>query len=202
MRFFSGLIIGLLALAGYAGYEFYQSKEDPCRGFCGQGTQCIDQHCVVEDDSPKKNKKKGRRKRRRNARRPLSDPTLKTPSAADLKVVIKGQSLKQTDYIDMSKADPNLQELSSDEVEAKFRRLDPKIIACIDKARGNWNVAAVKIVIGFRVERSGAINKVQLKAPILMQKSGLYSCIKPLVSSLHFPKSARSIVMSYPYQLK
>jgi len=91
-------------------------------------------------------------------------------------------------------------ELDEAEVEQRFRRLDGRIIDCIDRAREGWDVSG-KVVVGFRLERSGRVQKVRVTAPALMQRAGIYACIAPLVKGLHYPASGRSLIMSYPYRL-
>lgn len=202
MRFFIGLLVGLFLLGGYAGYHWYQGSQDPCLERCGQRTECQEGLCVAsaddDDDQVKRKKKKRRRWRRR--RRPraanaattattAAEETLRTVSAADLKSASKGPSLRQTDYIKMGTADGTTRELSTAEINAKVRRLDRAIVACIDRARGEYDVQQGKVSVAFRIERSGRVAKVRVTAPRVLQRGGLFGCVAPKIQSLRFGPS-------------
>ncbi len=207
MRFFFGFLLGLLCLAGYVGFQQYQKGEDPCLGHCGAKTQCREGTCelIAEAKTSKRKGKRSRRRRRGKRRQSASNPAqpaLRTPSAKDLRSVARGPSLRKTDYVDLSSAGGTQRELSGAEISHKVRRLDPKIVACIDRARGDYDIAGGKVLVGLRVERSGRVKQVKVTAPRVMQRAGLHACIKPLITSLVFPPSARSIIMTYPYSLR
>jgi hypothetical protein len=209
MRFLLGLLCGLLALGGYIGFQHYQRGKAPCGEFCGEGTTCVDGVCqvaVAEDDGKKKRKRRRHRRRwrRRSRRAGSSDPgeQLKKPSASDLVARSKGQRLEVTDYVDMEKGGGSTRELSTAEVTTRFRKLDRKIIGCIDRARGDYDIRSGKINVGFRIERSGAIKRVRVTGPAVMMKAGLYGCISRLVRGLRFPASSRALVMTYPFALR
>lgn len=213
MKFVLGLVCGLLALGGYFGYEQYRASKDPCLGRCGEGTSCSEGgRCEVAEEGKigKKRKRRRRRRRRRGRRRrnkgvaAATSDAPKTPSAAERKMVSKGPSLRSTDYIDMKnpkKGGGGGRELSTAEVTRVFRRLDRRIIACIDKARGDYDFRGGRVSVGFRLERSGHVKKVRVKAPALLQKKGLTRCVVPLVRGLRFPRSSRALVMTYPFRL-
>ncbi len=211
MKFALGLVCGLVALGGYVGYERYRASKDPCLGRCGEGTSCSDEgRCVVVEEE--KVGKTRRRRRRRHGRRwrrrrkaggeaGAATDAPKTPSAAERKMVSKGPSLRSTDYLDLKKSGGGGRELSTGEVTRIFRRLDRRIIGCIDKARGDYDFRGGRVSVGFRLERSGQVKKVQVKAPALLQKRGLTRCVAPLVRDLRFPQSSRALVMTYPFRL-
>ena len=49
MRFGGGLVLGLiLGAAGLFGYQRVASREDPCLGHCGTGTNCVEGVCMLE----------------------------------------------------------------------------------------------------------------------------------------------------------
>jgi hypothetical protein len=212
MKFVLGLVCGLLALGGYFGYEQYRASKDPCLGRCGEGTSCNEGRCELAEDKVEPKRKRRRRRRRRGRRwrrrrgksggaAAAAAEAPKTPSPSQRKMVSSGPSLRSTDYIDMKKGGGGGRELSTAEVTRVFRRLDRRIVACIDKARGDWDLRGGKVVVGFRLERSGRIKKVRVKAPALLQKAGLSRCIAPLVRQLSYPRSSRALVMTYPFRL-
>ena len=47
-------------------------------------------------------------------------------------------------------------------MEARFRRLDRRIVACIDRAREGWDISTGKLVVAFRIERSGKVVQAAL----------------------------------------
>jgi hypothetical protein len=204
MRFGGGLVLGLiLGAAGLFGYQRVASHEDPCLGHCGTGTTCVEGVCLLEEKkvARKKRRKRRRWRRRRPRAKGADEETWRTPTAKDLKSVAKGPSLKQTDYINMEDKGGDERELTSAEVDGRFRRLDRRIIACIDRAREGWDISTGKVVVSFRIERKGSVSKVRVSAPAVLQRQGLYDCVRPLVTALRFPPSGRALVMSYPYRL-
>lgn len=84
---------------------------------------------------------------------------------------------------------------------AKVRRSDRRIIGCIDKARGDYELAGVRISVGFRVERAGRIKKVRISAPAVLMRGGLAGCIRGVLTGLSFPRSNRAAIMTIPYKL-
>jgi len=210
MRFVAGLLVGLVVgVGGYLSFQLYGLHNDPCLEHCGTGTVCVEGVCLVEEPQakvrPKGRRRRGRRhgrRRRRQVEGSIEEPTLKKPSAADLKPVTKGQSLQGADYIDMSKGGAEGRELDEADVNTRFRKLDGRIVACIDRARQGWDVSRGRVLVAFRIERSGQVKRVKVSAPALLLREGLYDCVHPLVASLRFPASSRSLMMSYPFSLE
>lgn len=201
--FIAGLLVGLLTLAGHALYLRQQAAGDPCLGRCGDGTSCSEGQCAVAPE-PAAAKKKKKRGRRRRARRKAVDGTLRKPSAAQLRRTSGGQALGKVDYVDLSgEMGGGKGELSEAQVTAKVRRLDPEIIGCIQKASRGYDLGGrrVKVQVGFRIERSGRVKKVRIKAPRLLHQQGLMGCVRPLLRALVFPESGRALIMKYPYAL-
>jgi hypothetical protein len=207
MRFLWGFMIGLLFLGGYLGYEQYQLGQDPCLGRCGQDTHCVVGTCLVletEEPSPPRKRRKGSKRRRRLAESPAAvaqEEALQQPTAADLKMVSEGPSLRNTDYINMADYSESGRELEREEIDAKVRRQDPQIIACIDQARGTYALHQGQVIVRFRIERSGEVQQLRISAPALLQRAGLFQCLKPLFTRLSFGPSSRALIMSYPYAL-
>ena len=219
MKVFLGLLVGLFLFGGYVGFERYSVAKDPCLGRCGDGTECAEGVCVVSEGKVgTKRRRHGRRRgrRRRHRRRggakarvgtgtsgttAPEEPPAKVPTAAGLRQTTQGPSLNKTDYVDMSKGGGGGRELGTAEVTRAFRRLDRRIVACIDQARGDWDLRSGKVVVGFRLERNGRIRRVRVSAPAVLQRAGLAACITRLVKSMRYPQSSRALVMSYPFRL-
>lgn len=206
MRFLLGLLVGLLLLGGYAGYQWYRDSRDPCLARCGVGTICDQARCVAQVDEQPKIKNKKRRRRRRRGRRRASaaaaEPQLRKVSARQLRPASKGPSLRQTDYVNLASSGGTKRELSTTEINARVRRLDPRIVGCIDQARADYDIRSGKVVVAFRIERSGRVSKVRVTAPQLLQQGGIYRCIARQIRALRFGPTARSLIMTYPYALR
>jgi hypothetical protein len=207
MRFFAGLLVGLLSLAGYIGYNELHSSKEPCYGACGSGTRCEEDRCVPDRKSKRVKRGKRRRGSRRwRGRRRRSAPAteaqgLRQPTAADLEHVTRGPSLKQTDYVNLSSSSGSERELTTADVDKRIRAVDRRIVACIDEARDDYNVDEGRVVVSFRIERSGAVKRVRVAAPAVLQRNGIYRCIRSILRGLRFPRSGQSLIMSYPYKL-
>jgi hypothetical protein len=206
MRLLLGIAVGLITgLGGALAYHCLETRRDPCLGRCGEGTRCERGACRAIPETPAPPS----RARFRHARRPKRSagsgdvaPT-RRPSAAELAIVTSGPPLKTTDVLDLAQQERGPgRELSAEEVTPRFRRLDPGIVACIDRARGAWDIDRGKVEISFRIERSGRVDRVRVSAPAVMQRAGLTECVRPLVQGLRFPETARALVMSFPYALE
>lgn len=213
MRFLLGFVCGLLVLGGYVGYQEVQRRDDPCRGHCGAELECVEGVCLVPEPEAKTKRKRRKRRRRRWRRRgrrarpgtevaaASDEPELRQPTAAELKPQTKGPSLRQTEYVDLASSGAGGRELSSAEIDASVRKRSMRIVACIDKARGDLDINRGKVTVGFRIERSGQVKKVRVSAPSALMRRGLYGCVKPLITGLRFGATSRSLIMSYPYAL-
>lgn len=200
------MLVGLLALGGYVGWQKLDRSKDPCLGLCADGTACVEGHCrvaVVKADGPRK--KRRRRWRRRRSRKRAGtgsgvadEPPLKKATATDKRATTRGPGLKSAERIDLTKGGGGGRELSQSEVTRRFRTLDSSIVACITKARDGYEISG-RIRVGFRIERSGRVDKVRVTAPALLMRRGIYGCVGPLVRGLRFGKSSRTLIMTYPY---
>ena len=205
MRFFAGLIVGLLGVAGYFGYERYLGP--PCGARCGGGTFCAEGLCLVTPaptagKTPRRRRRKGRGRRRASAAPAADAPTRRAPTAAEVRAASEGPSLNSTDYVDLTKGGSTGAALDEADITSKVRAIDPKVVACIDRARGDEvEFKAATVTLSFRIERSGSVSKVRVKAPALLMKQGLYRCVRDVVTALRFPASGRSTIMTYPYRL-
>jgi hypothetical protein len=201
-RFLVGLIVGLLALGAYAGYGWYRQKVDACLGRCGPGTQCVDRRCLVAEAPPLPGGKKTRRRRAHGPRGEATEVALRRPSPADLRTEAQGPPLGGAERLDFASEETGGRELSSVEIEATFRSADDKILGCIERARSGYDIVQGKVVVGFRIERTGQVKNVRVSAPALLQRAGLHGCIRSVVASLRFAASSRASILSYPYELR
>jgi hypothetical protein len=55
--------------------------------------------------------------------------------------------------------------------------------------------------IKFRIQRQGTVRGVRVEAPSILQKGGLYGCVKGVVGGLRFPPSGSSQIVTYPFRL-
>jgi hypothetical protein len=45
------------------------------------------------------------------------------------------------------------------------------------------------------------VRGVRVEAPAILQRNGLYSCIKSVVGGIRFPAAGTSQILSYPFTL-
>ena len=54
------------------------------------------------------------------------------------------------------------------------------------------------MTVKFRIQRTGNVRGVRVEAPAILQKGGIYGCIKGVVGGIRFPPSNGSQVVSLP----
>jgi hypothetical protein len=124
--------------------------------------------------------------------------------AADLKVVGQGDDLSRPDVlrIDASDNDTGTHELTQDEIDARFRAREDAILGCISHARPDEDTYVPgRVTVRFRIQRSGTVRGVRVEAPAILQRGGLYACVKGVVMGIRFPPSNGSQVITYPFSL-
>jgi len=208
-----GFLLGLL-VAGLAvgGYLYWKQRMAPPRVTAG-----------ADGGAPAKETREKKKKRRRGAARlarmsdpgapagapaPSFDPGPPEPEpiklgASDLKLVSQGDDLSRPDVIriDMSD-DRGGHELSQDEIDEHFRAREDSILSCISRARPDEETYVPgRVTVKFRIQRSGNVRGVRVEAPAILQKGGIYGCIKGVVGGIRFPPSNGSQVVSYPFSL-
>jgi hypothetical protein len=123
--------------------------------------------------------------------------------AADLRPVAQGDDLSKPDVLrlDMSN-DKELSELSQDQIDERFRGQESEILDCIARARPDSETYVPgRVTIKFRIQRAGTVRGVRVEGPAVLQKNGLYGCIKNVVGSIRFPAAGTSQIVSYPFTL-
>jgi hypothetical protein len=198
--FLLGLVVAGLA---FAGYFYWHHRQPTALSPIGQ----------TADAGATQAGKKARRHARgasRIARGPSTNVGTGQPesepvrlSTADLRSVAQGDDLSTPDVLrlDMSN-DKELPELSQDQIDERFRSQESAILACIANARPDPETYVPgRVTIKFRIQRAGTIRGVRVEAPAVLQKNGLFGCIKGVLGHLRFPAAGTSQILSYPFTL-
>lgn len=197
--FLLGLLVAALAIGGYL---FWQHQR-------GQAARSA---TTTGETGPAPATKKVKRRMRsavRVARAPAAAETSEPEpepvrlSASDLRSVAQGDDLSTPDVLrlDMSNQ-KELPELSQDQIDERFRSEESALLACISQARPDPETYVPgRVTIKFRIQRAGTVRGVRVEAPAILQKGGLYGCIKGVVGRLRFPPAGTSQILSYPFSL-
>jgi hypothetical protein len=199
--FFIGLLVAGLA---FGGYLYWQQHQTAAPGPAAK----------PEDKAATTGGKKSRRRprgARRIARGPgANDGVAAEPetepvrlSAADLRPVAQGDDLSTPDVLrlDMSN-DKELPELSQDQIDERFRGQESAILECISRARPDPETYVPgRVTVKFRIQRKGTVRGVRVEAPAVLQRNGLFPCIKDVIGRLRFPAAGTSQILSYPFTL-
>jgi hypothetical protein len=196
-----GFLLGLVVAGlGFGGYFYWQHvrhlASTPPRENADAG-----------EKAPVKKARKLSRGARRLARGSAAgDEAASEPvrlSAADLHTVAQGDDLSRPDVLrlDMSN-DKELAELSQDQIDERFRGQEPAILDCITHARPDPETYVPgRVTIKFRIQRAGTVRGVRVEAPAILQRNGLFGCVKGVVGHLRFPAAQTSQIVSYPFTL-
>jgi hypothetical protein len=132
---------------------------------------------------------------------PEPEPVKLSPS--DLRTVAQGDDLSRPDVIKMDLGDTReTRELTQDDIDARFRSEESAILECIVQARPDQETYVPgRVTVKFRIQRAGTVRGVRVEAPAILQKGGLYGCIKKVVGPMRFPASGGSQIVSYPFTL-
>jgi hypothetical protein len=211
--FLMGIIVAGLAFGGYLYWKQRASS-------LAQAPAAADAGAPGREAKEKEKKKRRRRGATRLARaevpapagegRSPPPPVQAEPepepvklSAADLKLVSQGDDLSRPDVIRMDMSDDSgTHELTQDEIDGRFRAKEDAILGCISRARPDEETYVPgRVTVKFRIQRSGAVRGVRVEAPAILQRGGIYGCIKGVVGGVRFPPSNGSQVVSYPFAL-
>ncbi len=196
-----GFVLGLLVAALlFGGFLYWQRQQRPAPAPVAT---------PVETPPPVKKAKKRPRGAARLARAPAagegaepeSEPVRLSP--ADLRTVAQGDDLSTPDVLrlDMSN-DKELAELSQDQIDERFRAQEAAILECISRARPDPETYVPgRVTVKFRIQRAGTVRGVRVEAPAILQRNGLFGCIKGVVGHLRFPAAGTSQIVSYPFGL-
>jgi hypothetical protein len=201
-----GFLLGLLVAGlGIGGYFYWQRV---------QNTTTKPALSAADAGAPTTTKKARKRSRGavRIARGPAAGESMASAepeaepvhlSAADLRPVAQGDDLSKPDVLrlDMSN-DKELPELSQDQIDERFRGQESAILDCIARARPDPETYVPgRVTIKFRIQRAGTVRGVRVEGPAVLQKNGLYGCIRNVVGSIRFPAAGTSQIISYPFTL-
>ena len=198
--FLLGLLVAGLGIGGYFAWQHLQPKTG--------GTVLS----AADAGAPTTSKKVRKRSRGaiRVARGPSSSDSLASAepepvhlSAADLRPVAQGDDLSKPDVLrlDMSN-DKELPELSQDQIDERFRGQESAILECIARARPDPETYVPgRVTIKFRIQRAGTVRGVRVEGPAVLQRNGLFGCIKNVVGGIRFPAAGTSQIISYPFTL-
>ncbi|HEY7372510.1 MAG TPA: AgmX/PglI C-terminal domain-containing protein [Polyangia bacterium] len=208
--FLLGLVVAGMAFGGY--YYWTEFKHAPARS-----------SVTADAGAPVKEGRERKKKRRRGAVRVArndaagqgpgsghaapaveAEPEPVKLSPADLKLVSQGDDLSRPDVVHLGDAtdDSGSRELTQDDIDAKFRAREDAILGCISHARPDEETYVPgRVTVKFRIQRTGNVRGVRVEAPAILQKGGIYGCIKGVVGGIRFPPSSGSQIVSYPFSL-
>jgi hypothetical protein len=210
-----GFVLGLFVAAlGFGAYFFWKQRMAPG----------LDLPVAADAGAPLREAHEKKKRHRRGATRLASldpatgaagearpaapPPTDPEPepiklSASDLKLVSQGDDLSRPDVVRMDMSDDSgTHELGQDEIDARFRAKEDAILACILHARPDEETYVPgQVTVKFRIQRTGNVRGVRVEAPAILQRGGVYGCVKAVVIGIRFPPSNGSQVLSYPFSL-
>jgi hypothetical protein len=196
--FVLGLMVAGLLVAGY----YYWRRLRPARV----------ESAIESTDAGATAVKKAKRKKRgavRFARAPVNEPAADSErerthlAQADLRQVAQGDDLSRPDVLRLDMAnDREPTELTQDQIDERFRAQEGAVLECITQARPDPEVYVPgQVTVGFRIQRAGSVRGVRVEAPSILQRNGLYQCIKSVVGKIRFPAAGTSQIISYPFRL-
>jgi hypothetical protein len=204
--FLLGLVVAGLAFAGYLYWKSEHTRPT--------GPVAITRDAGAPAKKKRKRTRGATRVARAGAPADRADPTAALPepdpepepiklSPADLRTVGQGDDLSRPDVIKMDLGDTTeARELTQDDIDARFRGEEGAILECIMSARPDQETYVPgRVTVKFRIQRAGTVRGVRVEAPAILQKGGLYGCIKRVVGGLRFPASGGSQIVTYPFTL-
>jgi hypothetical protein len=204
-----GFLLGLLVAAlAFGGYLYWNGQHrSPARSLI---------HAPADGGAPSKRKRRRARGAARVARAdhpgrpeptaqgdPDPEPEAVRLSPADLKLVGQGDDLSRPDVVHMDLADTKeTRELTQEDIDAQFRAQEPAILECISSARPDPDsYVPGRVTVKFRIQRAGTVRGVRVEAPAVLQRGGLYGCVRKIVANIRFPAAGSSQIVSYPFTL-
>ncbi|HEY0711779.1 MAG TPA: hypothetical protein VGF45_03840 [Polyangia bacterium] len=201
-----GFLLGLLVAAlAFGGFLWWKSREN---------TEPKPTAAAADAGAPgKKKRKRGRgaaRMARAKERPPGDEAEYAEPdpepikiSAADRKMVAQGDNLSAAEVTRLDLSDTsNARELTQDDIDEGFRAREDDILGCISRSRPDAEAYIPGLVtVKFRIQKTGAVRGVRVEAPAILQKGGIYGCVKSVVEGIRFPQSGSSQIVTYPFRL-
>lgn len=179
----SAALVGLF-FAGTPGLDA-KAWKDPCRGYCGEGTQCVAGSCqmLVRAQAPQTKPKKARQRKKRRARRAaMKNPAL--PWANDRKV-----PRFDANAIQKINANDESGRLDQMDIDAVLAKLQPAWERCVERAdsRAQGELPEGRVHLSFGVNGHGKVTGVNAKAPKGLKKYGIIPCVRLAIFSASFP---------------
>jgi hypothetical protein len=186
---------GALAAAGWL-----WNGADACLGRCGEGTRCEKQRCIAAAALPSPPSQEPKRRRRHEPGGSASAAAEVQLKPGDELPLEQGDALGRPEHLDFTK--PDERELTDEDIDRVVRGAEGDITRCIAEAVGDAPLAAAHVELGLRIEKSGSVGRVRVKAPRLMQRNGLTACLRGVATALQFPASGGASVYTHAYELK
>ena len=199
IRFVLGIVLGV-GLAAGGGWLYLQKAKD-CVGRCGDGTRCWGGRCIAAAPPTTVASAPAPKKKKHHGAGGGAQPELKLEPGDDRSATV-GDSLGRAEHVDLTQGGDDGRALEQEDLDAVFRPAQSAISRCITDAVGDYPLESGKIEVSFRVERTGQVRKVRITAPQLLMRRGFVSCVRPLVTGLHFPASGGANVVTYPFSLQ
>jgi hypothetical protein len=120
----------------------------------------------------------------------------------DERVVAQGDALGRPQHVDFTKEGDEGHDRTQEELDLVFHRADGNILRCVNDALGDAPLETGRIEVGLRIEASGQVSRVRVEAPQILQRRGVYPCIKTVASALRFGQAGGASVVTWPFDLK
>jgi hypothetical protein len=174
---------------------------DACLGRCGEGTRCEKGRCIAAAAPAPPLTQEAKRRRRHDPGGSASAAAAEVQlKPGDELVVEQGDALGRPEHLDFTK--PDERELTDEDIDRVVRGAEGDITRCIADAVGDAPLAAGHVELGLRIEKSGSVGRVRVKAPRLMQRNGLTACLRGVATAMQFPASGGASVYTHAYELK
>jgi len=134
-------------------------------------------------------------------RREAEEPAPIKLTAADLRMVGQGEDLSKPEVTRLDLSD-DTKELTQDDIDGRFRAKEDAVLGCIARARPDeYTYIPGQVKVQFRILKTGAVKGVHVDAPAILQKGGLFGCVRGVLGGLKFPASGSGQVVAYPFSL-
>lgn len=203
-----GFMLALACVAGAAYLTLGKSfVSDACLGRCGDNTRCAGGRCIASfaPALPAPDPKTGRRRGKGRVTVGNNGVSVAEPEKkllpGDERGTTTGDALGRPERLDLTKGDDE-KELAQADIDRVWSSAEPSLSRCISEAVADWPLESGKIEVGYRIEKDGSVKKVRLTAPQLLMRNGLYACMRSKITSLRFPHSGGSSVVTFPFRLQ
>lgn len=198
------ILAGVALAATSAAVACQPASTAPCGGFCGPGTECVDDRCVQaapaapEPDPAPSKAKKGKRGKRRGTADPAAsaadaDEGSEPPPSSDepLPPFVPVDDSKIPAF---SNADPQVLDLKAgserlDErtLDQHFARVSPAIQTCVTTASRYGEVGSGNLAFKLRLLPTGKVESVSVTAPASLRVWSIPACARKAVYQHRFP---------------